>query len=215
MKRLACLVLLLLIGCATTSSQMPTPLWAPSQLSPDHRMFESVVLLSRPFSQGTGIVVRITPDDVYILTASHVVHPNFMPCFADGVPIRMVATSSTHDLALLAVPNVGTYAKVHTFASADFDETAWAVGFSVYGHGPIALIHRGFVVTPNFGGFVAFNGGGRPGMSGGPLLNCCGQVLGIMSFVSTAWNGPNFSQICFVSGPDAETFVTETLNADK
>lgn len=177
-------------------------------------MFESVVLLSRPFSQGTGIVVSITDDEVFILTAAHVTSPDFIPCFADGVPVQMVATSSTHDLALLTVPNVGTYAKVYTFATATFDETAWAVGFSVYEHGPIALIHRGFVVTPDFGGFVTFNGGGRPGMSGGPLFNRRGQVIGVMSFVSTAWNGPNFSQICFVSGLDAEVFVMETLNGE-
>lgn len=137
---------------------------------------------------GTGVVLS---SDGYIVTNCHVVESAnaISVLLQDGrtLPANLIGTDSTSDLAVLYVATSG-------LTPAEFgDSSALRVGDSVVAIGdPLGIALRG---TMTDGIVSAINrditAGGRTmtliqtnaalnsGNSGGPLLNCYGQVIGI------------------------------------
>ena len=163
--------------------------------------------------RGTGFVVGIDEQWVYIMTARHLFKDR-LPFQVDGQPASIYAMALGHDLAILRVENVGRYAKVFTFAPPSLDMEVWAVGYSLWNGEIVRLVHRGRVVSLDFpdsqgNWMVTHNAGGRGGMSGGPLLDSEGRVLGICSFFTTMGLGgwtPNASELCAIPGMSAAAF---------
>lgn len=210
MIKFACLICLLLTSCTLLSIPRYS-LWLPTLVEqPTHPKFESVVVVNSPHGQGTGFVVNIIAEHVYILTAAHVVPEEWVPYFAGNQSATTIAIDETHDLALLAVKNSGLYDKIHQFGLVEVEDPVWVVGY-VELNGIIGVIHPGFVVSTDFDGYIAYNGGGGRGMSGGPMFNKSGEVVGIASFVTTEWFVPNFTEFCFVPSSIAQDFVMRTL----
>lgn len=133
--------------------------------------------------QGSGFVVDSSKG--YILTASHVVaqaYPNSIEIeFRGKSPRRatMVASYSTADIALIHTDTVAS--PQLRFAPPASGSTVFAVGYvgDSYTHIPNRVIDR---VLDNAGWTsLVTDARARGGMSGGPLVNRCGELVGIIT----------------------------------
>lgn len=204
---------ILLAGCMSIKTYQNgwSSLWTPTDNEyPVHPRFESVVVVESPLGHGTGFVVGMTDENVYVLTAYHVIDNSFMSYFIGHQVAEIIRVSEVNDLAMLTLENLGIYQKVHTFGSVKIEDPVWAVGYTRFNE-IIGVIHPGFVVSTDFAGFIAYNGGGGLGMSGGPLFNETGEVVGVASFVPMKGFSLNFTEFCFVQGETAKQFTTDAL----
>ena len=139
-------------------------------------------------STGSGVVVSA---DGYLVTNSHVIDgaQTIQVLFYDGqtLPARVVGADDLSDLAVLHVETSG-------LIPAEFgDDTALRVGDSVVAIGdPLGIELRGTMTNGivsainrdiRTGGrtmtLIQTNAALNSGNSGGPLINCYGQVVGI------------------------------------
>lgn len=169
------------------------------------RVKPSVVGISSEFSNssvstGTGIIIS---DDGYIVTNAHVVQNT-----DNGVPERssevmaVLSDSSSHkavivgadsrtDLAVIKIEPAETKLVPAEFGdSNDLMEGELAIaignplGFELYGSttcGIISALNRTITVGEYEMNLIQTDAAINPGNSGGPLLNSCGQVIGINS----------------------------------
>lgn len=221
MRRILLLITALIAGCTSISAR---PLSPSSQVisfhspSPLHtaqtaEWFDSIVRIEDVENQGTGFVVGIDEQWVYIMTVRHL-FKNGLPFLVDNQPAVIHAIALNYDLAIVRVENVNRYTKVYTFSSPFLDIEVWAIGYSRWRGKTVRLVHRGRIVSLDFvdsqGNWtVTHNAGGRGGMSGGPLLNVDGNVLGICSFFTDMgfdeWT-TNVSELCAVPSISAAIF---------
>jgi serine protease Do len=139
-------------------------------------------------STGTGVILS---TDGYIVTNCHVVEDavSVEVIFNDGSkqPARIVGTDSISDLAVL-------YTEGTEFIPAEFgDSSALRVGDSVVAIGDplgialrgtmtdgiVSAINRDIATEGRTMTLIQTNAALNSGNSGGPLLNCYGQVIGI------------------------------------
>ncbi len=215
MRRILILITTLIAGCATLPTHQIIHYQAPPPLSTTHASswFDSVVYIDGQWNMGSGFVVGITEDHVFVMTSRHTIN-EVEDLHVDGNPASIHAIAPEHDLAILRVKNVGRYQKVYAFSSPTLGEEIWAIGYSVWNEEMVGLVHRGRIVSLNFrdpwgNWVVTHNAGGRGGMSGGPLLNKEGKVIGVCSFFATMGLGrwmPNASELCSVPGMSASIF---------
>ncbi len=144
--------------------------------------------LSSGTSSGTGVVIS---SDGYLLTNCHVVEgaTSIYATFTDGqsLPALVVGQDEISDLAVLQVEADGLIA-------AEFgDSTVLRVGDSVAAIGDplgaklrgtmtdgiISAINRDIEADGRVMTLIQTNAALNSGNSGGPLLNCYGQVIGI------------------------------------
>ena len=144
--------------------------------------------LSSGTSSGTGVVIS---SDGYLLTNCHVVEgaTSIIATFADGqtLPARMVGQDKISDLAVLQV-------EANNLVAAEFgDSSVLRVGDSVAAIGDplgsklrgtmtdgiISAINRDIEADGRMMTLIQANAALNSGNSGGPLLNCYGQVIGI------------------------------------
>ncbi len=202
----------------------PTYLYTPPPQPeiPAHLFDGVVAVYNNNGSMGSGFVVHIDANRVWIMTALHVIDSNIgrasLPV-VNGQAATILAVAPQHDLAVIQVPNVGTYDKVLTFAETFIGDEVRAVGFSRYRGREVQLAHYGHVIATTFMNrqghwTVTHNAGVRGGLSGGPLLNTDGEVVGIsIFFVNKAvpqdeWNS---SEVCAVPGVSAKLFLNMAL----
>ena len=151
-------------------------------------------------STGTGVIIS---DDGYIVTNCHVVEDAFSISIdlTDGrtLPATIVGSDEVSDLAVLHI-------SAENLQSASFgDSTSLKVGDSVsaigdplgkslrgtFTDGIVSAINRDVTVGGRTMTLIQTNAALNSGNSGGPLLNCYGQVVGINTlkigdFVDTA-----------------------------
>lgn len=137
---------------------------------------------------GTGVILT---EDGYIVTNSHVVKDarNITIDLTDGrsLPATVVGSDEVSDLAVLYIQADGLIAAVFG------DSTSLKVGDSVaaigdpLGHslrgtftdGIVSAINRDVTVGGRTMTLIQTNAALNSGNSGGPLINCFGQVIGI------------------------------------
>jgi serine protease Do len=148
----------------------------------------SVVSISCSASTGTGVILSA---DGYIVTNCHVVEnaTSVEVIFEDGSkhPARIVGTDTISDLAVLHTDRTG-------LTPAEFgDSSALRVGDSVVAIGDplgielrgtmtdgiVSAINRDIATEGRTMTLIQTNAALNSGNSGGPLLNCYGQVVGI------------------------------------
>lgn len=229
MRRILILITALIAGCASVSVRplSPSPqsisFRTPSSLhvAQTAEWFDSIVQITGIRIQGTGFVVGIDEQWVYIMTARHLFR-NDLPFQVDGHPAVIHAMTLDRDLAIVRVENIGRYAKIYTFSSPSLDTEIWVVGYSRLQGKTVRLVHHGWIVSldfPNLQGnwMVTHNAGGRGGMSGGPLLDNEGRVLGICSFFAMMGLGgrtPNASELCATPSISAAIFWQEVKKSN-
>lgn len=165
----------------------------------------SVVGISTRFDEnsvatGTGIIMSA---DGYIVTNAHVVRENSDGKNADAMgvtvvlpdksefPAEIVGADSRTDLAVIKIDPGKRILPAAEFGSSEAlseGELAVAIGnplgFELYGSvtcGIISALNRTISIGENNMTLIQTDAAINPGNSGGPLLNSCGQVIGINS----------------------------------
>ncbi len=165
----------------------------------------SVVGISSEFSTsavstGTGIIMS---DDGYIVTNAHVIQntengitersSNVMVVLSDSTECEaeIIGADSRTDLAVIKISPDGKKLAAAEFGdSNDLMEGELAIaignplGFELYGSttcGIISALDRTITVGEYEMNLIQTDAAINPGNSGGPLLNSCGQVIGINS----------------------------------
>ena len=152
------------------------------------KAIDSVVSISCDTGTGTGVVLRA---DGYIITNCHVVEgaATIEVLFSDDsvLPAQLMGLDRVSDLALLRVA-------AEDLSPAEFgDSGALQVGDSVVAIGDplgmtlrgtmtdgiISAINRDILTDGRVMTLIQTNAALNSGNSGGPLLNCYGQVIGI------------------------------------
>ena len=139
-------------------------------------------------STGTGVILT---EDGYIVTNCHVVENGISVSaqLTDGrtLPAMLVGADSVSDLAVLHVDATGlTPAQFGDSGSLRVGDTVVAIGDPLgvqlrgtMTNGIISAINRDLTVGDRTMTLIQTNAALNNGNSGGPLINCYGQVIGI------------------------------------
>lgn len=140
------------------------------------------------------------------ITAAHVVGQERIVDLGGRVAL-VVRADSIADVALLlslAPPNEPTFA----FSPTAIGEPATATGYVGHlGYGwQIAV--RGHITSINMDSHILFNGGAQPGLSGSPVLNEHGEVVGMISWAMMFMGAPNGTMAVLVPASTIQEFIT-------
>ena len=148
------------------------------------------------FATGTGVILS---EDGYIVTNAHVVSG------ASAVTVqltdnrvfdaRLVGTDEISDLAVLVIDAEGLVpAQFGDSASLRVGDTVTAIGDPLgsefrgtFTDGIVSAINRDMVVDGRIMTLIQTNAALNSGNSGGPLINCFGQVVGINTMKISAF----------------------------
>ena len=153
------------------------------------KMIPSVVSIATDRGSGTGIVMT---EDGYIITNHHVIENarsvSVLTSSDETYAARLVGSDEASDLAVLFIE------PTRPLAAAEFgDSSALRVGDTVVAigdplglelrgtmtNGIISAINRDMLVSDRKLTLIQTNAALNSGNSGGPLINCYGQVIGI------------------------------------
>ncbi|MGH2768233.1 MAG: S1 family peptidase [Actinomycetota bacterium] len=134
---------------------------------------------------GSGFVVRSTPGESWIITNYHLVakaadenQPVRVTVGAARQDSEVYAADKSRDLALVIFKLGGLPALSRSKANLEVGATAWAVGTSGRPAGASAIKVRLAEVSP-LG--IGTDSDFAPNLSGGPLLDPEGKVIGVLS----------------------------------
>ena len=216
------LILTLLSSCSTVGRKPQSyrlPPIAQSNEAIAQSWFDGVEPIFVGFKMGTAFAVGLDESSVYWMTAAHVVGQT------ENVRIgtrkgHVIALEVNQDLAIVRTNRSQPWGRIHRFSQTSTGTLAIGVGHSWFSGNPVTMIHIGWVVSTDFrcwnGNWrIVTNGGGRGGMSGGPLFNTRRGVIGICSFFAdTGINrAANPSELCYVPGIVAGMFWNQ-VNRD-
>lgn len=168
-------ILQLLLIAAPGSSTGSAPIAEPTSYFIDLSL---VHLLQCDGSSGSGVRV----DANLILTAAHVAAT--MPCTLDGVPLTIETIHEEADVALLRSPAASPRRAVVSCSAPTSGATYFAVGWAA---GSDFVVQR-LIGTGTFErsqypfiGAAQFRGSAWGGMSGGPIFDGDGNLIGIVN----------------------------------
>lgn len=195
------LVLVLGTGCAVRARPAPAVLTAPTACREafnaaliEKQAGPATLLISTNAGTGSGFVINDGREQL-VVTNYHVVAAGAehmaVQIAADGgqrrVPLEVVQVSRDRDLALLRPSaKLGDTALLLSTKAPDIGSSVAAVGYPGVAGSNLALTFEpGTVTTPQrqLGAmsFIQTNANINPGNSGGPLVDACGQVVGVVT----------------------------------
>lgn len=168
--------LMVVVGTVMVSSDTPEsiPYVAP------HTEIQ-VMSVTRGNKRGTGFVVA----DGLALTASHVIE-GVGPVTAGGFPATVLHADPEYDIALLDVP--GIIAPNTIFCQhVTVGERVWLVGMFPWAEGAERVVVPGHIADESFGEgqLIMLSSAAQPGLSGSPVVNADGNVIGML--LSVPW----------------------------
>ena len=146
---------------------------------------------------GTGFVIRNDANGLLIATNNHVVREgNSFDAILDGgmrlAQVTVVKVDAERDLALLKAPPLGgSHRIVVLAANAALAQPVAAMGYPyVQGESEPSLTFEAGAITnakTEIEGqdFITTNANINPGNSGGPVIDACGQAVGVVVAVHT------------------------------
>lgn len=143
--------------------------------------FSGVVAIRVQNGFGSGVVVAQDAHGYLIATAAHVVAADPFP-LVDAAIGEVVAVDPQMDVALVRVVDTGQGYRVRVMTQyVTHGGEVMALGYTSRGMDTYRLCYRGHVTALRWPGnvFVA-NCGIFPGMSGGPVLDEHGRIIGIL-----------------------------------
>lgn len=169
-----------LFGCATPSHSSESMFVLPRLTEvaghPEKSQWSGIY---RVFAHGRfqGTAFRI--DEHYAATAAHVIRGSNSNDFTlDDAAADLVMLNDSADVALFR--SEALTGKTYTFAGADFLQRAFCVSYVGADGFGWPIVTSGRVSSPQVAGHIWFDGGVQPGMSGGPVFNDNGGVLGLV-----------------------------------
>jgi putative serine protease PepD len=167
---------------------------------------DSVVTIRLGSGSGSGFVVD---SKGLIVTSAHVIAAGgaLTVVFADGsnLPATVVRTDTQHDVALLSVHATGLPALPLANGAVEIGQTVIAMGTALGEFpntvtvGVVSGLDRSIDVgvgraAASLAGVFQTDAALNPGMSGGPLLNVAGQVVGVNTAVAGDAFGIGFAE---------------------
>lgn len=207
----------MIIGIAGYIALPPHLLHALSIAEIEETARTTTVQIASSFSIGSGVVIKRRGDTYTVLTATHTIDPkqDYSVIPTDGTPVKVSANTIKNlpnlDLTLLAFTSSKSYptAVLGDSSQVRKGQPCYISGF------PTENIHvtQG-VVTTNLrqtlydGYTMACSNRALPGMSGGPIFNQEGQLIGIAGKFSTLNSDPLSSDAStFSAGVPINTFL--------
>lgn len=133
-------------------------------------------------ARGTGVVVRVGNGRIGVLTAAHVVLPGWQVSVSfdgkEAMQANVVSRDQKYDLAFLEVDGLDVEAIDLRNEPAKNGEFAIACGYPGLFPGAVMATTLGIVAAASSESVIA-DTAVAPGMSGGPLVDADGSVLGI------------------------------------
>lgn len=205
--------LIALVGCAVLirSPVYPTdviPAPIPSTTVEVAVDWPGMVAIHNMDGWGTGFVVA--PG--FVLTVGHASDaPGRL--FAGHTRATIVKIDLELDLALLRVPGVeGPVAQFNDMLNVG--ELVWVVRYVPWSRQAASLmIHRGHVVMQGFDGRTLIKTTMHPGMSGSPVMNVKGEVVGVLFAILGGWHSDNPRIGILVTVADITNFIEGEIDA--
>lgn len=173
--------------------------------------YPGVVRIGNTVQTFMGSGVWVSPT--LIVTARHVVAGQSV-VLVDGRPADLVAVDADNDIAVLQILDAPPHVFYHVAAPVLGEVADAREYFGEFANGDIfgtPIQTRGYVTTLTaHGRFVGYNGGIQPGMSGGPLFNLKGEVIGVTSHAIPWGNGmaaPNATMGFYAPGDAIQALI--------
>jgi S1-C subfamily serine protease len=180
------LLILLLVILAMQSGCSSVPV--QDSLAPTiHNAATGVVSVMGDEERGTGIVISRMEGQWVIVTCAHVINKPG-DYWVDDFKASILGVNKENDVGVLVVRDTGQHYQVlHPAAHVKLLEHVTAVGILSAGW----VFMDGHIASLSLEGNIVMNTGLQPGMSGGPVLDDAGEVVGMTDACALAWDSPN------------------------
>ena len=151
------------------------------------------------------------------LTAAHVIEgETTVPLHNGDIQLQATVTAgdSVTDLALLSAPPAATTLRFGVLSGMVAGEAMYAVGFPLY-EADSPAVSRGVMsrveTDRRAGKLIVTDAAVNPGNSGGPVLDACGRVHGVVSFKLLKWRGVDVEGLAYAVAVDQD--IVNSLRA--